>query len=558
MAENEKNKAQEAEETSRRLELLKKKYDGSEDTDLNSEDIKEAIRLLEKKFAAQMAQMENEKSNPPAETAQPVYYTADGRPVIPVYLPVDSDGNPIFGKPSQPEEEYEEFPNGTKMRIVYQAAEEKGKEEKKEKKKKPDEDYLASMRVVYESPEAIDEEKAEKKEVFAPPPANLPNEEKKAEETPTEDGNSSQDNIFSDNKNVPADEKTSDDFEPLVPVEQKSLEELCGMAKKESRFHRFLRNNIPWKGDSFGEIFRKIVMIIALVTLICCIGYFINIGIEEYQNNKNIDDIGSELNPITGDIEQMWNDIHAKYPDVKFPEGMNPRFADLYVRNPDLVGWLTIKNTKIDFPIVKTSDNEYYLRRSFDKVQTKYGNPFMDSSNHLLPLDRNTVLYGHHMKTGSQVFTDLVKYRDINTFKENPTIQFSTLYADYTWKIYGVYLTNALPSHDNGYVLNYIFTDLKSDESFMNYIKTVDERKLYSTGVDIQPTDKILTLSTCEYDWDEARLVVVARLLRDGESKDVDVSKAAVNENPRYPQIYYDKKGIENPYKNSPKWKPGE
>lgn len=551
MAENEKNKAQEVEKTARQLELLIKKYDGSEDTDLNGEDIKKAIKLLEKKFAAQMAQMEKEKTNHAPENVQPVYYTADGRPVVPVYLPVDADGNPIFGRTSQPEEEYEELPNGTKMRIVYQAAEDKGKEQKKEKKKKPDEDYFASMRVVYESPEAMDEEKSDKKMLFSDEiHAKSPNEEKPQQ-------TDSEESLFADS----ADEKTADESETAAPVQKKSLEELIntpGEEKKEGRVHRFLRNNIPWKGDSVGEVFRKIVMIIAVITLICCIGYFVNMGIEEYQNSRNIDDIGDELNPVSGDTEQMWNEIHAKYPNVKFPEGMNPRFADLYVRNPDLVGWLKINDTKIDFPVVQTSNNEYYLHRSFDKAETKYGNPFMDYTNHLLPLDRNTVLYGHHMKTGSQVFTDLVKYRDIDTFKKNPTIQFSTLYADYTWKIYGVYLTNALPSHDNDYVLNYIFTDLESDESFMNYIKTVDERKLYSTGVDIQPTDKILTLSTCEYDWEEARLVVVARLVREGESKNVDVSKAVVNENPRYPQVYYDKKGIDNPYKNSPKWHPGE
>ena len=88
----------------------------------------------------------------------------------------------------------------------------------------------------------------------------------------------------------------------------------------------------------------------------------------------------------------------------------------------------------------------------------------------------------------------------------------------------------------------------------MEYVSEIDQRKLYSTGVDIKPTDKILTLSTCNYDWDAQRLVVVARLVREGENPSVDTSLAKKNENPRYPQIYYDQKGITNPYRDAKKW----
>ncbi len=88
----------------------------------------------------------------------------------------------------------------------------------------------------------------------------------------------------------------------------------------------------------------------------------------------------------------------------------------------------------------------------------------------------------------------------------------------------------------------------------MEYISEVDKRAFYKTGVDIQPGDSILTLSTCCYDFDSAKLVVVARQVRQGESTDVDTSKAVKNANPRYPQAWYDANDKTNPYANDTRW----
>lgn len=566
MSQKDLNKNEEFEKTMKQLEMLKKKYDGDSPTDLSHGDIKKAIEALEKKFAAQAAQMESAQTESgQADNGTPVFYTADGRPVVPVYLPVDANGNPLAGfpgfpgAPAEPEEEYEELPDGTKMKIIYQDAafkkEEQENKAKKKQQKKTDQDYFASMKVIYESADASEEPKNEDA---------VKTEEAKAEEKPQPEETKAEE--IKPEETAPADDVKEENEEPdsLFAETSSSLVDLINEGEEpedkkkpaDGKFRRLLRNNIPWKGDSASEIIRKVVMLAAVVTLICCLGYFANLGIQEYQNSSKNNDLSNQLTPVAGDVNKLWADIKGKYPNVNFPKGMNPRFADLYARNQDLVGWLKIENTKVDFPIVQTKDNDYYLHRSFDKHETKYGNPFMDHSNSILPLNRNTVLYGHHMKTGNQVFTDLTKYRDVEQFKKTPTIQFSTLYADYTWKIYGVFLTNSRPSDDNGYVFNYIFKDLNSDESFMKYMQAIDERKLYDTGVDIKPTDKILTLSTCEYDFEEARLVVVARLVRPGEDKSVDVSKARVNVNPRYPQAYYDKKGVENPFKNAGRWTP--
>ena len=101
-----------------------------------------------------------------------------------------------------------------------------------------------------------------------------------------------------------------------------------------------------------------------------------------------------------------------------------------------------------------------------------------------------------------------------------------------------------------------MLTQLKDEAECQEYIAELDARKLYSTGVDIKPSDKLLTLSTCSYDFNEERLVVVGRLVRDGEDKTVDTSKAVANNKPRYPAKYYQKKGLTDPFATAAKWIP--
>jgi len=146
-------------------------------------------------------------------------------------------------------------------------------------------------------------------------------------------------------------------------------------------------------------------------------------------------------------------------------------------------------------------------------------------------------------------------YREISGFKQAPVIECNTIYADYNWLVYAAFITNSEESQDNGYMLQYNFLDI-SQSKFEEYIKEVDKRKFYTTGVDIQPTDKILTISTCCYDFDGARLVIIARLQRDGESLSVDTSKAVKNENPKYPQQWYNSNKKTNPYVDDTKWYP--
>ena len=253
--------------------------------------------------------------------------------------------------------------------------------------------------------------------------------------------------------------------------------------------------------------------------------------------------------PVDDPYYDPWPDIKEKYPNIDFPEGMNASFAELYALNPEVAGKIVIDGIDINFPVMQTTDNDKYLKTDFDGNETNYGQPYFDYRNSLINENRNLIIYGHNMRHDDKIFGMLEEYRDIETFKSSPVINVSTLYGDYTYKIYAVYIVNNRSSDDISDKLIPNFIDV-SDEGFSKYIEEIDKRKLYTTGVDINASDKILTLCTCCYDFEDARLVVVARQVRGGESTEVDTSLAQINSNPKYPQAYYDAANLDNPYKN--------
>lgn len=312
---------------------------------------------------------------------------------------------------------------------------------------------------------------------------------------------------------------------------------------------------LPRKGDSVGEKIRKSVLILSVLTMLICGGFLLETYVvSPYLSNRRAQEtIQLRINSST---ETDWSQIKDKYADIDFPEGMQLKYAALYVQNPDFIGWLDIPGTGIDMPVVQGADNKEYLKKTFAGEKSKYGCAFVDSANNIETLDLNTIIYGHNMSYDDLMFGKLENYRTPEGYHAAPIIEFNTLFADYRWKIYAVFLSNGQNQQDNGYVFNYIFKNLSTDEVFSSYIRELDSRKFYITGVDIEPTDTLLTLSTCAYDFDGARLVVVARMVRPGESAEIDFENVTENPNPRYPQAWYDRKRRSNPFADAARWFP--
>ncbi len=317
------------------------------------------------------------------------------------------------------------------------------------------------------------------------------------------------------------------------------------------------KNDGEKKKAGASEIIRRIVLTISIITILVSSGVLVNTYIiEPYQYKKNEDLLASRLDSGANEHnDASVDDVEISgNASTNYPTGMLAKYAQLYDVNSDLAGWISIPKLEINLPVVKGTDNSYYLRRNIYKKRTDYGVPFFDYRiSDLKNLPRNTVVYGHNMRHDDLIFGMLENYREISGFKEAPVIECNTIYGDQLWFVYAVFITGSKASDDNGYLFPYNFIDV-SDAKFAEYIKEIDKRKFYETGVDINETDKILTLSTCCYDFEDARLVVVARMRRDGESSSVDTSKARENQNPKYPQAWYDANKKTNPYAGDARW----
>ena len=250
-----------------------------------------------------------------------------------------------------------------------------------------------------------------------------------------------------------------------------------------------------------------------------------------------------ELNepPATIATEEITT-IHYEPPPE--PRPIMPAAQKLLDINPQTVGHVYIPGC-VDEPVVKGTDNEYYLTHNFKGQERQCGTCFADHRNVIGDWERsdNITLYAHNQKDNT-MFGYLDQYRwNLYYWKENPFVYFNTNYAEETYVIISSFVVNALPEHDNGYVFdyqNYIDFAPEGQYSFDFFAHEIYERSWFHTGIDYNEDDAYLTLSTCSTEWDDSRHVIVARRLRDGETtENMDLSGFVLNDNIKWPAIYY-------------------
>lgn len=322
-------------------------------------------------------------------------------------------------------------------------------------------------------------------------------------------------------------------------------------------FADFFSGIIPQKKDSKKEKIRKIVMDLSVIVIVGCFFAFGDLYMQNREQLKIEEEIKGQIidtdNLDDNQYNEAWQEVFAQYPQIQFPENMNLRYSYLYALNQDLVGWLNIPGTNLDVQVVQAEDNDYYLRRDFYGKSSRYGCPYMDYKNDSKYLDDNTVIYGHHMTDGL-IFSNLDKYKTLEGYKESPIIVYNTLYDTYYFKVFAAFYINATPADDNNYFFNFMITDFSTDERFSKFVDELEKRSVIDTGVSVQPDDKLLTLVTCTYEFNDARFVVVGRMVRENEDPTVDTSQATLNTAPKFPQAWYDAKGLTNPFKDDKKW----
>lgn len=223
---------------------------------------------------------------------------------------------------------------------------------------------------------------------------------------------------------------------------------------------------------------------------------------EKQQNLKGVD--SSVVVPETPVI-------HYDSEEIDVPDILE-EYKILYSLNKRLIGWVKIDDTYIDYPVLQTTNNEYYLNHNFDQEEDKNGSIFLDKDCSILPRSTNLIVYGHHMRSG-RMFGQLNKYSSKDFYEKHKLIQFDTIYETGTYEI--MYVFRSKIYEESEIVFKYYqFINANSEIEFNSYMREMAEMSLYDTGVTAEYGDELLTLSTCDYYTSGGRFVVVAKKIQ--------------------------------------------
>ena len=177
-------------------------------------------------------------------------------------------------------------------------------------------------------------------------------------------------------------------------------------------------------------------------------------------------------------------------------------FGALHESNPEIVGWLYCADTNINYPVAQTDDNTYYLNHLYNGKSGRSGTLFVDCACSPDFSDRNTVIYGHHMKSGS-MFASIVEYHSQEYYEAHPVMYLLTPEENYRLDIFGGYVVESGSQR--------LFS-LDEEAGFIAYLEEIRELSDFTADVDVTPKDRIVTLATCTYEYDGARYLLFAAM----------------------------------------------
>ena len=240
---------------------------------------------------------------------------------------------------------------------------------------------------------------------------------------------------------------------------------------------------------------------------ICCLGYFAFYVKQADDTQENYE----KLSDLKNTDFSLYHKPVVKVDNPDEPDILED-YLTLYNNNKSLIGWIKIDDTLIDYPVMQSSNEEYYLNHNFNQEEDRNGSIFIDSDCKIWPRSKNIIIYGHNMKSG-KMFGELKGYKQQSFYEEHPYIRFDTLYEKGTYQI--MYAFSEVV-HDEVEVTfkYYQFIDCNSAEEFESNMKAMSDMSLYDTGVTASFDDELITLSTCDYSDGSERFAVVAKRIK--------------------------------------------
>ena len=187
---------------------------------------------------------------------------------------------------------------------------------------------------------------------------------------------------------------------------------------------------------------------------------------------------------------------------------------ELKKENDDIIGWLEINDTNINYPVLQGDDNDYYIDHNYKKEWSSAGSLFLDKDFDLQNGSDNYLIYGHRNKTGI-MFEDLIKYANEDFYKNHTKIKFTTLDEDAEYVIISVFYSRVYYKNETNVFKYYNFVNATDENDYNNYVYNAKKKSIYIIDEDAKYGDQLLTLSTCEYSQTNGRFVVVAKKITD-------------------------------------------
>lgn len=256
------------------------------------------------------------------------------------------------------------------------------------------------------------------------------------------------------------------------------------------------------KGKRFKEKVKnhkKRLLILAIVLIISVIMII-------YLKNKSIINSDEAIKNIANDNSQ----IQEENTENNKTERMS-LLEDLQKQNSDIIGWLQIENTNINYPVLQGNDNDFYMTHNYKKEYSKEGSLFLDKDYDWTLPSTNLLIYGHNNRGTNEMFTGLINYKDEDYYKKHKTIRFTTNTEDAEYEIISVFLSRVYYKSEKDVFRYYYFINAENEQEFNEYVKNSKDASLYDIEATAEYGDQLLTLSTCEFSQEDGRLAIVAK-----------------------------------------------
>ena len=267
-----------------------------------------------------------------------------------------------------------------------------------------------------------------------------------------------------------------------------------------------MKKKINIKNTKIYILIYWILVSLIIISIIYILKYiFTNISLK-----KEIIEETNLLNTIEIDESKLENVEENKEREEPKETEKVLKVKELRKENQDIVGWLEIENTNINYPVLQGKDNEYYMSHNYKKQKSKNGAIFLDKDYDWNIKSNNLLIYGHNLNNGT-MFQELLKYEKESFYKEHQIINFITEKEEANYEIISVIKTRVYYKNEKNVFRYYFFINPKSEKEYNEFITNAKKESLYETNKTANYGDELITLSTCSYHVKDGRFAVVAR-----------------------------------------------